>query len=94
MITKEEIEAMAEVETYETPTEQGQRFIPMYDWMYDIRYDYWTMTPYNDSAIDCWYVRKDPNVGDNRITSYAGVNEYDLVVRPVIVLDKSLLTIP
>ena len=54
------------------------------NWIYSDSYHYWTMTPYQDSASSIWYM------------SYGGMMSYDQfsgihVVRPVIVLDKSVL---
>ena len=56
LISKDVYESMTTVETYETPTEPGTRYVPQYDWQYNNSYWYWTNTPYNDSSSKVWYV--------------------------------------
>ena len=86
LITRDEYQAMTVVETYETPTETGTRYVPQYDWMYNSKYWYWTMSPYSDSASVVWGVYYSGGLGDR------GVRGSDSVVRPVIILSKSLIS--
>ena len=86
LITRDEYIALTVTETYETPTEPGTRYVPQYDWLYNSNYNYWTMSQWNDSPSSVW--RVDIN-GDLNTSDVFGKN---IVVRPVIVLDKSLLT--
>ena len=55
-------------------------------WVYNSNYWYWTMSPYTDSASSVWDVYTDGGLGGN------GVNDDGDVVRPVIVLSKSLIS--
>ena len=54
-------------------------------WLYNENYEYWTISQYNDSASCVWLV-----INDGRITG-SGVYYDDTVVRPVIVIPKSVL---
>ena len=54
-------------------------------WVYNSNYWYWTMSPYNDSTSEVWYVRNDGGLCRNNVDFGYGV------VRPVIVLSKSSL---
>ena len=85
LISKDEYESMTTVETYETPTEPGTRYVPQYDWQYSNSYWYLTNTPYNDSPSGVWGVRS------RGILNFGSVYSIDGVVRPVIVLPKSAL---
>ena len=90
LITGDEYEAMTMVETYETPSQQVQRAVPMYDWQYNNNYWYWTNTPYHDSSSDILVVGIN---GDLNIKS-VNYDVFDSIggfVRPVIVLPKSAL---
>ena len=55
-------------------------------WVYNSNYWYWTMSPYTGSASDVWDV-----YGDGRLGS-GDAYYYRDVVRPVIVLSKSLIS--
>ena len=54
-------------------------------WVYDSDYFYWTMSPYNDSAFNVWYVGLDGNLLYDYVYGFIGV------VRPVINLKKSAI---
>ena len=86
LISKDEYEPMITVETYETPTAPGTRYVPQYDWQYNYNYWYWTYTPYTDSSSYMWRVSNDAGVLNS-----AGVDSFGGTVRPVIVLPKSAL---
>ena len=88
LITKDEYQAMTVVETYETPTEPGTRYVPQYDWMYNSKYWYWTMSPYSDSASNVWGVDSNGWLSRYSVDDYGGGR----VVRPVIILSKSLIS--
>ena len=62
-----------------------EAIVPQYDWMYNSNYWYWTMSPYNDSASHVWNVNNDGTLRSNDVGYDNGV------VRPVIVLSKSVL---
>ena len=58
-------------------------------WVYNSNYSYWTMSPYTGSASNVW------NVGKNGSLEWSGADNYYYgvgVVRPVIVLSKSLIS--
>ncbi len=84
LITFNEYAALSNTEEYITPTESSTIYNPQYDWMYNSNYSYYTMTPYEDSNSQIWYVNTDGNL------SHYKVFDRDSV-RPVIVLDKSVL---
>jgi len=88
LISKDEYESMTTVETYETPTEPGTRYVPQYDWQYNNSCWYWTSTQYNDSPSDVWNV----NNFDGVLSRSYGVYNNSGVVRPVIILPKSALS--
>ena len=54
-------------------------------WVYNIYYDYWTMSQYNDSTSAVWGVNNDGSIDIHDVN-----NTY--VVRPVITLSKSNLS--
>ena len=54
-------------------------------WLYNSKYYYWTMSPYNNSASNVWGVG-----GDGRFYYNVGVHNIG-VVRPVITIKKSAL---
>ena len=56
------------------------------EWLYNNNYDYWTMIPYDDSTDTVYYV---DNYGGLR--NIIRVSDESCVVRPVIVLPKSVL---
>ena len=57
-------------------------------WVYNSNYWYWTMSPYTNSASYVWGVSSSSGLGGDGVVSYYG----DGVVRPVIVLSKSLIS--
>ena len=56
-------------------------------WVYNSNYWYWTMSPYTVSASRAWNVRHNGSLGASDVGSF---DHY--VVRPVIVLSKSLIS--
>ena len=78
---------MTTIETYETPTEPGKRYIPIYDWQYNSSYWYWTNTPYEDSSSKVWGVYNSGGHGTNSVN-----DDYNGVVRPVITISKSVIS--
>ena len=75
---------MTTIETYETPTAPGKRYVPIYDWQYNSSYWYWTNTPYEDSSSDVWGVGSDGGLGCR------GIHGGDIgVVHPVITISKT-----
>ena len=88
LITKDEYELMTTIETYETPTEPGRRTFPMYNWMYNNDYKYWTMTPEDDSSTVLFIVNQDGFLSGG----YVGDFRYAVrphVLRPVVELYKN-----
>ena len=58
-------------------------------WAYNSNYYYWTMSPYQESAFSVWFVDN-----DGRLRSYGVSGDGDGgVVRPVIVLSKSEISV-
>ena len=55
-------------------------------WVYNSNYWYWTMSQYQDSSFNVWLVLNDVGLG------YSNVYGYDGVVRPIIVLPKSVIS--
>ena len=89
LITKDEyISYCLEEEYQSTPSDISTRFVPQYDWIYNNNYTYWTMTSYEDSDSDVWIVVDDGGISSLNIFEDGG---YRRTVRPVIVLDKSVL---
>ena len=66
-----------------------ETIVSQYDWMYNDNYFYWTMSQYNDSPSEVWYINESGNVYGNGVIDCVGMR-YG-VVRPVIVLPKSAL---
>ena len=95
LITDDEYFSNCIEEEYQSsPSGTSKRIVQQYDWLYNNDYQYWTMSQYNDSLRDVWYVNFDGNLAICESESCdAGVNNYQQVVRPVIVLPKSALTI-
>ena len=61
-------------------------------WVYNINYEYWTMSSYNNSKFDVWRVRSDGNLSSNHINYYfLYYGNYHGVVRPVIILNKKFI---
>ena len=56
-------------------------------WLYNENYDYWTMSPWDDSTASVWSV----SCGDD-LAHYGVSNSRSIVVRPVITLSKSNLS--
>ena len=98
LITSDEYSSLTVAETYETPTEPGIRYVPQYDWMYNHHYCYWTMSPYIDCVSDVLSVGIEGTVGNRNIAGDFNPRNGQIeshticAVRPVIVLDKSVLT--
>ena len=55
-------------------------------WVYNSNYRYWTMSPYEDSAFDVWFVYDVGGLGRGDVYGTSGG-----AVRPVITLLKSAL---
>jgi len=53
-------------------------------WLYNSNYNYWTMSPLNDSASGVWIMLSDSSLNNYGVYSY-------FVVRPVITISKSVL---
>ena len=81
LITKDEYESLCNIETYETPTEPGTRYIPQY-WLYNSNYYYWTMSVYSDSDSGVWTVSGGGYLSNNDVND-------NYAIRPVITLSKS-----
>ncbi len=92
LITSDEYSEYTVEETIETPTAPQTAYVSQYDWMYNDNYTYWTESQFEDSPIKVWLVS---HAGS--LVNYSIVNKNErriklYVVRPVIVLDKSVLT--
>ena len=93
IITKEEYEALTDVETIPTPTAPNITYTPMYDWQYNNKYWYWTMSSYNDS-IRNWIAYEDGGLRNSDVyynySMGSGAEGIGLgVVRPVVELYKN-----
>ena len=89
IITKEEYEALTDVETIPTPTAPNITYTPIYDWQYNNNYWYWTMSSYNDS-IRNWVVNQSGGLGNGDVYyNYGAVDSNFGVVRPVVELYKN-----
>ncbi len=64
--------------------------VPKYDWMYNNNYSYWLITPAFDSTDNIWAVGYDGGLTGKDVNGHHMDGE-ETVVRPVIVLSKSLL---
>ena len=95
LITKEEIDNYFAYEEYDAYpcgescgiVEKRQRINA--DWMYDSKYYYWTMSIKDNLTNTIWNVTEYGGLGDMNL--YYGSFYPGQVVRPVIVLDKSVL---
>lgn len=85
LITRDEYISLNDVETYETPTEPGIRYIPRYDWMFDEKYWYWTMSNYEDSNNYNWVVNNGGSLMSFSIIANEGT------VRPVVEIYKCVI---
>ena len=56
------------------------------NWVYNSNYWYWTMSPYEDSISNVWFV-----FADGGLNSYESVSARSGVVRPVVTILKSAL---
>ena len=65
----------------------GQKADSTPDWVYNIKYYYWTMSPHEDSARFVWVVSGDGNVSTLNVCR----SDVDYVVRPVVTLLKSAI---
>ena len=67
----------------------------MYDWQYGTNYEYWSESPYDDSTTEVWSVGESGGIGRSNVYGRDGCNGCGSgvhgTVRPVIVLDKSVL---
>ena len=89
LITKEEYDAITNVETIPTPTAPNITYTPIYDWQYNNNYWYWTMSSYNDS-IRNWVVNQSGGLGNGDVYyNYGAVDSNFGVVRPVVELYKN-----
>ena len=61
------------------------------NFVYNSNYNYWTMSPNNDSSSRVWIVDESGRLGSNSVNSYYVVSYHSGAVRPVIVLSKSEL---
>ena len=81
----DEYRSLTVLETYETPTEPGEKYIPQYNWMYNNNYIYWIMDNSNDSVDIAKFVDHGGSVGSGM------VNLFQFSARPVITLKKTAL---
>ena len=87
LIQFDEFENLGYVEGNVTPSDIGwKKTDNTPTWVYDSSCLWWTISPYNDSTSEVWYVDSDGNL---KFGSIYGV--ISPVVRPVIVLPKSAL---
>ena len=88
LITKQDIEDNFEFEEYDLSCggcgAKGNRIKS--SWMYNSDYGYWTMSQYENSASNDWYV------GFSGSLYNRNVDDYCYVVRPVITLSKCLIS--
>ena len=99
LIKSDEYNEFLIVETYNTPTNPGTRYTPIYEWQNNNAYNYWTMSSNGDSSVYVNIVMWSGLLGSNDSSnggSY-GAQPGDFywgcaVVRPVIVLNKSYLS--
>ena len=89
LISKQEIDENFEFEEYKPCGDACGVVLDKItaDWMYNINSSYWTMSQYNDSASNVWYVLRDGSL------YYNSVSHSSNVVRPVIIISKSNLSI-
>jgi type IV pilus assembly protein PilA len=93
LISKEEIDDNFEFEEYNLPCGGGciykvERISET--WMYNSNYDYWTMSSKSDTSDYIWFMTKDGFFESNSVNN---PGYFSTAVRPVIVLDKSVLPI-
>ena len=88
LITYDEYVNLCEIEEHQTISGDTYKILnPIFDWMYNANYYYWTMSQYGDSSLDLWNVYSDGNLyHGSYVSSYTGG-----VVRPVVTLLKSAL---
>ena len=90
LITKEEIEDNFEFEEFDPCGGCGAKGNRIKSaWMYG-NYNYWTMSPYNDSDSSVWVFNGGGDFGNANVSS-SNAGYGSIVVRPVIVLSKSVL---
>ena len=88
LITYAELNDLGEFIYDETPSGTHKYVQLQYDWLYSDDYFYWTMSQYNDSSSEVWYVRSSGFVGPVGVYS----NNYTYgAVRPVITISKTFL---
>ena len=91
LITIDELINNLGYEYYEEGSNSGYRsteFTP--NWVYNNNYWYWTMSSYRDSTDEVWYPSEMMSYSPVNVGRY-GFGISDGKVRPVIVLDKSVL---
>ena len=89
LITKEEYEAITNIETIPTPTAPNITYTPMYDWQYNNKYWYWTMSSYNDSIRNLVVNQSGGLENGDVYYNYGAVDSNFGVVRPVVELYKN-----
>ena len=89
LITYAELTDLGEIIYNETPSGVIEDIQLKYDWAYNGNYCYWSMTPYQDSALDVWMVYSNGSPGFYDVLDY---HSFGNVVRPVITISKSLIS--
>ena len=84
LTTYEELSELSEIQYNATPSGTYEYIQLQYNWLYNNN-TYWTMSQYNDSASSVWAV------GAQGWLSFSDIDYIRGVVRPVIVLPKSVL---
>ena len=80
IITTEDLVSLGYVKNSEISYSKGDN-VPT--WVYNSNYNYWTMSPWNDSPSCVWRVGNGGSLNDG------DVGDGDFVVRPVIILSKT-----
>ena len=71
--------------------DEQMKLEPQYDWLHNSNYSYWTVSAYEDLTGYVWTI-SEIGMGVEPVGPDIGSMSYKLVVRPVIVLDKSALS--
>ena len=82
LITYDEYIENCEIEEHTTVSSVEKKIIPLYEWMVNSNYRYWTMTPSMDDYDDLYLVTSDGNIASNSVATYH-------MIRPVITLKKA-----
>ena len=91
LIQYNEFENLGYVEGNITPSDTGlvkSENVP--SWVYNSNYSYWTMSQYDDSSTGVWIVNSIGDIKNTNVSNFI-VTGGGAAVRPVIVLDKSVL---